>query len=201
LSQFSRRARWLQRLFPPSVLPGRSDPSIVSDDVSLVQTYDAGGLGLEPIFPPERDGDANTDPLIITEPEVAIRDYATKIGITAISDMYQMGPGVYARILGLTVRILAGTTGNQWFLDLTAPTDSGIGNHQSLVTPNLQVMASLPVPIAVWNDIIPSGMQLNCNSLVGSATLQHRITIAWVVAPIGSIIMSSRGGFTQRTTN
>jgi hypothetical protein len=45
LSQFSRRARWLNSLFPASVLPKISDPGVVSDDVNLVQPYDGGGYG------------------------------------------------------------------------------------------------------------------------------------------------------------
>ncbi len=44
MSQFSRRARWLNTIFPQSVAPATSDPGIRSDDVSLVQQYDAGGF-------------------------------------------------------------------------------------------------------------------------------------------------------------
>jgi len=46
LSQFSRRARWLNRLFPASVAPTTTDPAIRSDDVSLVQPYDGSGWGV-----------------------------------------------------------------------------------------------------------------------------------------------------------
>jgi len=46
LSQFSRRARWLNALFPASVLPQTGDPGSVSDDVSLVQQYDGGGWAI-----------------------------------------------------------------------------------------------------------------------------------------------------------
>jgi len=45
LSQFSRRARWLNALFPQSVAPATRDPAQRSDDVSLVQPYDGGGYG------------------------------------------------------------------------------------------------------------------------------------------------------------
>lgn len=43
MSQFSRRSRWLNALFPASVAPQSSDPGSVSDDVSLVQPYDGSG--------------------------------------------------------------------------------------------------------------------------------------------------------------
>jgi len=45
LSQFSRRARWLNIFFPQSVAPASRDPGRLSDDVSLVQQYDGGGYG------------------------------------------------------------------------------------------------------------------------------------------------------------
>jgi len=49
LSQFSRRARWLNALFPASVLPQVSDPTVRSDDVSLIAPYDGGGLGFQKV--------------------------------------------------------------------------------------------------------------------------------------------------------
>lgn len=45
MSQFSRRARWLQDLFPSSVAPRAQDPGFLSDDVSLVQQYFDGYAG------------------------------------------------------------------------------------------------------------------------------------------------------------
>jgi len=47
MSQFSRRARWLNTLFPASVAPQVRDPGQRSDDVSLVQPYDGGGYGYQ----------------------------------------------------------------------------------------------------------------------------------------------------------
>ena len=46
MSQFSKRAPWLNLLFPQSVAPQVRDPSVVSDDVSLIQPYDGGGYAL-----------------------------------------------------------------------------------------------------------------------------------------------------------
>lgn len=45
MSQFSRRARWLNVLFPQSKAPVVTDPFRRSDEVSLVQPYDGGGFG------------------------------------------------------------------------------------------------------------------------------------------------------------
>ena len=45
MSQFSRRARWLNDLFPQSVAPTVTDPAQRSDDVSLTAPYDGGGYG------------------------------------------------------------------------------------------------------------------------------------------------------------
>ena len=46
MTQFSRRSRWLNTLFPASVRPQTTDPSSVSEDVSLVQPYDGSGYGI-----------------------------------------------------------------------------------------------------------------------------------------------------------
>lgn len=43
MSLFSRRARWLNVLFPASVAPAKQAPGDLSNDVSLVQQYDGGG--------------------------------------------------------------------------------------------------------------------------------------------------------------
>ena len=45
MTDFSRRARWLNALFPASTAPQIQDPGSRSDDVSLVQPYDGGGYG------------------------------------------------------------------------------------------------------------------------------------------------------------
>jgi len=47
LSQFSRRANWLSKLFPASISPTTKDPGQRSDDVSLVQPYDASGWAFQ----------------------------------------------------------------------------------------------------------------------------------------------------------
>lgn len=61
MSQFSRRARWLNDLFPASVLPQSKDPARVTDDVSLVQPYDGSGWGI-----PEGGDYAQRSPIIST---------------------------------------------------------------------------------------------------------------------------------------
>lgn len=53
MSQFSRRIRWLQFLFPQSVAPRAQDPGQLSDDVSLVQNYDGGAYGISALEQPD----------------------------------------------------------------------------------------------------------------------------------------------------
>lgn len=203
MSQFSRRARWLRQLFTQSVSPAQSDPSVVSDDVSLVQTYDGGGVGIsEPTFPPERDGDTLTDALLIDQPEVAIRDYVSRIGITTISDMYLMSPDVYARILMISTQLIAGTTPTQQFFDMRPPSGSGVSEHITLISANYAVVpAGVRIPYPLFNDLILPGMQLNWNQLTGAAATQVRITIAWIVAPVGAVILPIGRSSDQRSTN
>lgn len=194
MSQFSRRARWLQQIFTPSVVPTVTDPTIVSDDVSLVQQYDGGALGIaEPSFPAERDGDADPDPLVILGPEVAIRDYVSKTGINTVSDMYQMPSGLYARIFAMTTILVAGSSPAQWFVSMQAPTGSGVSNHSILVTPNYNAISGSRIPRAMTTTILPPGMQLNMHVVTGNASTQVRLSILWIVAPIGAIIINSSG--------
>lgn len=49
MSQFSRRAKWLNILFPASVAPQVVGPDRVSEDVSLVQQYDGGGYNFNDV--------------------------------------------------------------------------------------------------------------------------------------------------------
>jgi len=77
LSQFSRRARWLNTIFPASVLPQSSDPGIVSDDVSLVSAYDGGGLGFQKVvdFRQLATGASGNTTFVLTGPEEVFRLY------------------------------------------------------------------------------------------------------------------------------
>jgi len=77
LSQFSRRARWLNSIFPASVLPQSRDPGVVSDDVSLVSEYDGGGLGFLKVlaFTQIATGASGNTTFNLTGPEEVMRLY------------------------------------------------------------------------------------------------------------------------------
>ena len=77
MSQFSRRARWLNALFPASVLPQSQDPGVVSDDVSLVQQYDGGGIGFQKVllFETPAAGVTGFFNFVLTGPEEVFRLY------------------------------------------------------------------------------------------------------------------------------
>jgi len=132
-------------------------------------------------------------PLQITEPEVSIRDFLTVIGITSVTDMFALPSGLYARILGLTTILIAGTTPDNFFLEVTAPTGSGVSDHVAILTQNISGVRTDRVPLRVNFDIIPPGMQVNAESLVGVAATQIRVTFLMIVAPVGAIIIGTRG--------
>jgi len=49
MGRFARDAPWLRKLFPPTGTPQTTQPSAVSDDVQLVENYQAGGQVAIPV--------------------------------------------------------------------------------------------------------------------------------------------------------
>jgi len=194
LSQFSRRARWLQDLFTPSVAPHRQDPSVLSDDVSLVQAYDGGGIGVvPPSFPAQRDGEAVGAgvPLLIEAPEVSIRSYLTAKGIAINSDMYSLPTGLYARILLLSTNLNDGTTPTTQNFSVNQPTGTPGGGFQANLT---HISASVGNPVTARGlmcSILPPGMMIKAHHTGGAADTQIRVGLVWIVAPVGMIILST----------
>lgn len=187
MSQFTRRARWLQQLFTPSVAPAVPAPTSLSDDVTLVQQYDGGGLAIaEATFPAIRD--ASGAPLEIRSPEISIRDYQTKIGITTVSDLFNLGPDLVARIFAANLTLTAGIGAEINYLTVTAPTGSGVGNHLWVFSTPFNNVSSPGDQRRFSHDpILPPGMQLNFFSTGGDASSSGRLTIAMIVAPIGTL--------------
>jgi len=191
LSLFSRRARWLQELFPASVAPKVRDPSSVSDDVSLVQQYDGGGVGFPiPTFPPVTAGPAT---FTATVPEVGIREFLTTVGIATSTDLILMPTGLYARILSITAVISAGTTPSGFHIDARPPTGSGIGDHIAYITHEMSVLKSVRSALPLATDLILPGHQVNAVQSGGASGTIIRLAFYWIVSPIGAIIISTGG--------
>jgi len=194
LSQFSRRARWLQDLFTPSVAPHGADPSVVSDDVSLVTQYDGGGIGFsKPSFPAQRDGDAVGVgvPLLIESPEVAIRSYLTGSGINVSTDLYVMPTGLYARFLLISTNLNDGITPTKNWFTLDVPTGTPGGGFQANLT-NIDILSTSQVTArGLLCSILPPGMMLKFHHRTGDIDTQIRIGVIWIVAPVGSIIINT----------
>ena len=187
MSQFSRRARWLKQLFTPSVSPATQDPTQRSDDVSLVQQYDGGGLAIaDTIFPVIHD--ASGAPLEIREPEISIRDFQSKVGITTVSDLFNLGDDLVARIWAANFTLTAGIGAEINYLTVTAPTGSGVGNHLWVFSnPFNNVTSPGDQRRFIHDPILPPGMQMNFFSTGGDASSSGRLTIAMIVAPVGTV--------------
>lgn len=208
MTQFSRRARWLDALFPQSVAPANPDPATRSDDVSLVQSYDGGGWGLaEATFPAEIDLDVIPGPVVISQAEISIRGVLTEIGAITITPLIEMDRRHYARVFAMTRQGVAGGAPNpdNTFLTINPPTPNA-GNQAVVVSepenPSAGFANTVPIGFQgptgaatnqhYWNVVsgplvIPSGMVLAYHSLGGSATTQWRLITLMQVFPTGAV--------------
>lgn len=194
MSQFSRRARWLNQIFVPSVAPTTADPSVVSDDVSLVQTYDGGAIGIaNPSFPLIRDGAAAGAgvPLLIESPEVAIRAYLSPVGININGDMFSLPTGLYARILAFNTNLNAGLSPTAQWETVNVPTGTPGGGFQVNITKRKVVTVSIAESRGLMFNLLPPGMMLKSHHTNGDASTQLRHQMLWIVAPVGMIIINS----------
>lgn len=203
MSQFSRRARWLRDLFPASVIPQQVDPNVVSDDVSLVQQYDGGGIGMAlATFPTVRDGDVLDVADVIVEPELATREWITRSGINVNTELCVLATGLYARILGVSCIIADGGSPTRFTLVVGAPTGTGLSEHRQNITATIPEIFNQVNALPLAFDIIPPGFQLNASQVGGLAATQIRVDVTWIVAPIGAIIIgTSRSGMQPGVAN
>lgn len=190
MSQFSRRAKWLNALFPASVAPQITDPGDVSSDVSLVQQYDAGGLGFSQMtYPAEFVANATALPLTINTPEMSIRDIRTAIGAVVASDFFIIGPDVVCRLYGLGFVRTGGVGTSVTQFRVIAPAGSGISEHQIMLTENVDTVA-LPNPLRVTPPLYPlllPGTMIMMQHNTGDAATQYRCTFYMCIAPLGTI--------------
>jgi len=173
LSQFSRRARWLNTLFPASVLPQSQDPGVRSDDVSLVQQYDGGGWG----FP-------RPDDFVVGSP---ILD-----GVTGRHIFFTLPIDEYARLLAVSLAFIGGGGASVVVPDIID--DEGTGNQVFIATP-LQVNTGFlgPGGFESFRNLathIPPGGQFAAQWTNGGVGTTFTVQAYFCRAPVGTVFNS-----------
>lgn len=170
MSQFSRRARWLNQLFPASVAPTIRDPGVRSDDVSLTQPYDGSGWGLP-------------------GPNDWVRRMVSVTGPTGSIQILNVGPDQIFRLLSADFVVLVGP--NPDFVYLNCIDRAGTGDQiaLSLVENPLGAGATLNEPIAFREvkPIVGSSCFLRLDWLGGLGATQLALGIYGVLAPVGTV--------------
>jgi len=166
LSLFSRRARWLNALFPASVAPQVSDPGSVSDDVSLVQPYDGGGIGI-----PNPDSMSIN---FVTTPGAA----GSQVVIPQLPD------DEYVRIIVAGFALLVGGVP---LMNLLATSQGGAGptiaysrEMQGNGIGRTDVFLDVP-------PILPPGHGLLFNWAAGTGTTSVNIMFLFIRVPVGTV--------------
>lgn len=167
MSQFSRRARWLNQLFPQSAAPQISDPGVRSDDVSLVQAYDGGGIGFQ-------------------EPTTLIQEFTIPIGVTAFIDCLVNSEDVVARIYAMGVRQVSGTDATVFMTVI-----SGAGVVIGVAFRDVSVATTTRSPFITVSDfkILGPSCTLRANTLTGGADSLFAVQIYAAVAPLGTVFV------------
>lgn len=165
MSQFSRRARWLNALFPASVAPTVRDPNSRSDDVSLVQPYDASGWPF-------------------TEPENWITVVDGVAGAISTTDILTVPDGQVYRLLAASAFMAVVPSGSrQLFI------------RDRISTPNSAVKIADDLNAApdhghfhIRNPIIvPAGLIISGDFAAGGAGSVPRWNLYGVLAPEGTV--------------
>ena len=168
MSQFSRQATWLRRLFPASVLPTVADPGSVSDDVSLVQPYDGSGWG----FPSPSDW---------------CRPTISAVGATGFTLNRVVGPDEVFRILAAHVIIFLGG-GSPTFVGVNVIDNEGTGD-QVFISEILDLAglgSNVVYPIRVYAPIVGPNCHLRLDYLGGDAATAMTLAVYGALAPIGT---------------
>ena len=164
MSQFVRRARWLQELFTPSVTPTSRFPGRVSEDVSLVALYDASGWG-------------------IPDPEQLITTVtSTPAGATQTTTLLTIGTAEIFRLLGVSVTLSAGN----------APTNS-VFQLRSIGTATVCVVSGHLTPTGsllgqvISTPVLPPGSILQGTFSGGNASTVLIYRLAGLRLPVGTV--------------
>ena len=164
MSQFSRRARWLNQIFPASVAPTTKDPGQRSDDVSLVQPYDGGGLGFQNV-------------------DTFCRRFAIPIGVSNAINCQVNDENTIMRVYAIDVVQLAGEDANV-FMRVTSPA----GDSVYVAYDNILGVTTHPRPFVVSTDfrILGPGQTLAAETLGGGAASQFTVGVYGAIAPLGT---------------
>jgi len=170
LSLFSRRARWLNQIFPASVTPTIKDPGSRSDDVSLVQPYDGSGWGI-----PESG---------------AWIQRSVQLRTTVLFHIFfQLNDNEVYRLLAADLAYIAGPGNTDVRVLLSSIDKNGTGDQIILANEIVQNYTPGGIRVLVHSSpIIGPGCSLRVD-LVLSTDVTERITVGvmGVRAPIGTV--------------
>lgn len=166
MGQFSRRARWLNEIFPASKAPQTRDPAQVSGDVSLTQPYDAGGYAFD-------------DPYI--------RSVGSAAGITDQVEIFRVPEDSIFRILGAGVECTVSATANL-VTHLSVQTTL-ITNRDVTITDEVFVPIIAPARFGyqIFCPILAPGTVLFGEHRVGVAGTEMLYAVYGTMAPLGTV--------------
>lgn len=162
MSQFSRRARWLNDLFPASVAPPSRDPHTLSEDVSLVQPYDGSSWDL-------------------INPDAWITTLTLAVGASGNEDILRVDDRNILRFLCCDVILLAGLAPTSFRIRVTAN-----GVEEVAVTGNVIPLTD-GTPIRALSPIIGPSSRLRAIYFGGDVLTQIRVNIYGLEVPLGSV--------------
>lgn len=167
MSQFSRRARWLNQLFPQSAAPQETDPGIRSDDVSLVQPYDGGGIAFQDIG-------------------TFCRRFVIPTGITDTIDMILNDANTVFRVYALHVQQLLGTDASVAVYIMSPNGDSVYVAWQDVLQASTRAQ---PFDKQADFKILGPGQTLTAQTLGGGADSSFGVGVYGVSAPLGTVFV------------
>lgn len=156
---FSRRARWLANLFTPSVTPTTKFPDRYSNDVSLVQPYDAGGWLLE-------------------SPDNFVRQVTGVVGVSGTVPIVTVPDDSVYRLVTAAVIGLAGVMPNTFLEVLTNVNSMAISG---VIVANTSTWVRIPTPVMVF----PPGLVIRGSWDTGDAATQVVFSLYGTTVPQG----------------
>ena len=163
---FARGASWLFQLFTASDSQPRKSPSSFSNDVSLTQPYDGGGIPL-----------ANVDGMLDQ------RDSA--VGVTWQDSLFSSGPGEIIRVYAVSALVIASTSpdANLFVYNPVTLKRSIVGS--TIV--GLSTTMGEPFNLAGGPLLMAPGLELRGEYKGGGAATQVRFYWYIARAPLGTV--------------